>query len=322
MPHGIENDKFFAIGQKPWHIEGIVFPDGFNDIEAMKARAFPDMYAKTRLRYVIENADGTLSEGPLLERYAGIIRGDGKEISAVGADYCVEQPSEKIDDIMPLVQTGRITIESAGTLADGRKIFVLFKLKESEVIKGDLITGYLLYATSYDGSLKSIIRQTNTRVVCNNTLEMAMKGNTRFSWAFKHTKNLHTRIDNANTEIAKYLNVFDDGIKQYQVLASKHATTQELKTYVERVFELDTTKPEEVSTKLQTKVDHVLDLLCSTSNYDMVPTARGTYWQGYNAVTQYLTHEQGRNEKTRLNNLWFGSSVDLSQKALSMALDA
>ena len=77
-----------------------------------------------------------------------------------------------------------------------------------------------------------------------------------------------------------------------------------------------------MSTVKKNQSERVVELLDTQKGLDLVPAVRRTAWQAYNAVTEYLTHEHGRSEDTRLNSQWFGASANVNRKALSMALEA
>ncbi len=64
------------------------------------------------------------------------------------------------------------------------------------------------------------------------------------------------------------------------------------------------------------------DLIDGQKGLELVPAARGTAWQAYNAVTDYLTHTAGRNNDNRLHGQYFGQAADVNQQALQLALAA
>jgi hypothetical protein len=150
---------------------------------------------------------------------------------------------------------------------------------------------------------------------------MAMRGDSNTRFSFKHTKNIRDRIDAAQATIAQTLAQFERNVEAYQSLAAKKVTRQAMTSYVRRVFipeqkDLDN----EVSGKLEAKVQTVIDLLDNQRGMELVPAIRGTAWQAYNAVSEYLTHDYGHTDDSRLNAQWFGASAKDNSRALNMAL--
>ena len=99
-------------------------------------------------------------------------------LSIVGSDYNIVQPGEVVDFFSDLLESHNMEMSSCGSLFDGRRFFATAKLNDITIIPGDVITGYLLIATSLDGSLATVAKTTSVRTVCSNTLTMAMNEKT------------------------------------------------------------------------------------------------------------------------------------------------
>ena len=314
----------FSVGKAPWHNIGVVLDAAPTVAEAAKL-ANGHNYIKCSLAAYVEDDGGMPTDTAAylaLDDQCAIVRDDGKPMGTVGAGYEVVQPIDSWDFFSPYVATGKVTLETGGTLADGRKMWGLAKLSEAEVIKGDSVSGYFLIYTSFDGSLAHGIKRVATRVVCQNTLSMALGEKASLDYRFKHTAKIHDRIDAAQADISRMLGMFEASVEGYKVLASKRATGAELVSYVRRVFEIEGKKPDEVSAKMLTKVNRVIEMIDDQRGLDLVPAARGTMWQGYNAVSEYLTHEIGRSDDSRLQSQWFGESSRVNARALELALSA
>jgi hypothetical protein len=87
---------------------------------------------------------------------------------------------------------------------------------------------------------------------------------------------------------------------------------------VSRVFKIKDT--DDVSTRMQHILDEVVGL-AEAGVGNNLPSIRGTYWSAYNGVTEYLTHEHGRNESNRLSSLWFGENANVNRHALDTAVE-
>jgi len=112
-------------------------------------------------------------------------------------------------------------------------------------------------------------------------------------------------------------------VESYKHLAERKVTRTTQEEYITKLLEpdlLDAKKASDVSTKAKNKVNHVIDLLDHQRGIEKVPAMRGTAWQAYNAVSEYITHENGRNPDSILNNQYFGDGVKLNHEALTLAM--
>jgi hypothetical protein len=115
---------------------------------------------------------------------------------------------------------------------------------------------------------------------------------------------------------------FQKTLEGYKALAVKAVTRQAQVNYIERVLatpaQLALPKQERTP-QLANKVNLVVDLLDHQKGLELVPAARGTAWQAYNAVTEYLSHHHG-NEENRLSSQVFGSAAVIGEKAFQQAM--
>jgi phage/plasmid-like protein (TIGR03299 family) len=112
-----------------------------------------------------------------------LYRSDNKApLSVVPNRYQVVQPREVLEFYRDLTEVSGYELETAGILKGGRKFWALARTGQTTALKGnDQVNGYLLLATSCDGTLATTATPTTVRVVCNNTLTIALDGNSRAS---------------------------------------------------------------------------------------------------------------------------------------------
>ena len=105
-----------------------------------------------------------------------LYRSDTKApLSVVSARYQIVQPAEILESYRDLTEVGGFQLETAGVLKEGRKLWALARTGQSATLKGkDEVNGYLLLATACDGTLATTAQFTSVRVVCNNTLQIAL----------------------------------------------------------------------------------------------------------------------------------------------------
>lgn len=321
MAHMIEDNRAFFVGQKPWHDRGIVL-DAEPTTEFALKQLMGDDVTVYDMPLVIPMVTDSGTEYQVVETHKAIVRGDKKQLGIVGSDRLTIQPIEQFEFLEPFRESGHVTLEAGMSLKGGSQLVLLAKLKDGEfdVLPGDAVKSYLMFCISFDASLASLIKFTAIRVVCANTQAMAVnEKNPKGEWKNKHTKNVHARLHEVQKVIGEALETARGTRDAMRHIAKKKATHEQLITYVHNVFDFN---EKDASTKQVNKVSEVIELLDTQRGLDLVPAMRGTYWQGYNAVTDYLTHHAGRSEETRLSSNLFGANSTLNSRALELALAA
>lgn len=251
-----------------------------------------------------------------------IFRSDGKYIGNGSEGLTIVQPEELASDFLPLMNTGMIDMSHGTVLKDGNRLVLVANVKnsETEIAKGDSVKLMITMFTGFDGSLKHGMGGTNIRIVCDNTLAMAIKAGIQYM--FKHTKNIRERIDNAKEAITSELEAFKETIELYRSLATKKMNDSQQKAYVRRVVlgaEKFADTKAEISTRTNNTIEDIIGKLDNERN--MVPAIRGTAWQAYNAVTEYLSHDYGRTEENRIDANLFGVAAQKNIEALNLAME-
>ncbi len=320
MAHEIEDNRAFFVNKKPWHNVGTVLNAVPDFDSAIRMLTLDQVYEKREL--------ATHHNGELVpvQNSMIVMRSDGKEFSTVGKEFELLQPSQAFSPFRGLIDSGLVDLEAGGMLRGGSQAWFLGKVKENgtkEIVKNDPIKCYFLMATGFDGTLRNVIQDCNERVVCANTLGFAMReDNKNINLKFKHTKNVMHKINNVEALVKGRIEGFNKQVESYQYLASKKITSDIAQKYIGQVFltmeEFNGQK--EIGTKKANTVSHVIDLIDTQKGLEYVPAIRGTAWQAYNAVTEYVTHEYGRTSDSRIHSQFFGESAKLNQKAMELAL--
>jgi phage/plasmid-like protein (TIGR03299 family) len=322
MAHEIEDNlAFYGSNLPAWHGLGTVLKDAPSIDEAWKL-AYPFELFSLPLTAHIDAEDGT-HEYKDIESHKAIFRSDAKHIAVVGDGYELVQPYKAFDFFRPWIESGEVELEAGGSLCEGKRMWALAKIKGAahEVAANDKIQGYFLVYTSFDGSLSHGIKFTPTRVVCQNTLTQSINGGGE-TIRLRHTKSIHAKLDAVQASVDIARQNFAKICEDYSILAERKVTREAQRTYIKRVMlgDEDANKDaKELSTKLMNKLNSVEWLLENQRGLEKVPVIRGTAWQAYNAVTDYLTHEHGHNQDSRLNSAWFGQSATLNRRALELA---
>lgn len=318
MAHEIEgNYAFFGSNKPAWHGLGTVLKDAPTIDDAWKL-AYPHELIECEVKAFIGDQSESIPDKK------AIFRDDGKYIATVGIDYGLIQPYKVFDSYRDLIESKKVELEAGGSLRDGKRMWALAKLTNDgtrEVLNNDAVNGYLLMHTSFDGSLSHGIKFVATRVVCANTLAVAI-GESGSYIKLKHTSRIEERLDQVMKAVNTASKTFDHSIASYQALAKKKMTYKQMCEYVMNHFVTEEKREseEKISTKTINTVKYVIDLLDSQKGLELVPAMKGTAWQAYNAISQYYTHDYGNNEDNRLNGQWFGQSAKMNQAALNEAL--
>ncbi len=173
MGHEIlENDTMFSVREKPWHGLGTILNDTPTIDEAIQQSGL-DWSVEVWPSYVRDNA-GSLIE---VQDSKAIVRTDKTIVlGTVGNRYEVYQNSDMWNFIDDFSKESGCKLETAGSLRNGRKTWVLAKNSDIEYLNNDPVEEYFLFNNSFDGTSPIQVMFTNIRVVCNNTLQMAIKG--------------------------------------------------------------------------------------------------------------------------------------------------
>lgn len=303
MAHEFETGLF--VGRPAWHGLGNVLQN---------APSINDAIIQSGLAWQAQKVPLFLGSGVRMDGAYGIMRDtDGAQLGVVGEDFTPLQNAEAFDFFRPIIDSGEATIEAAGSLRGGKRVWILAAVKgaTTEVVPGDSIKSYVLLAHGHDGTLSIRAGFTTVRVVCQNTLSASLGG--------KHLMKLrHTKGATVNLEKAKEAFDFQRGELKVQAdkfrgLAAKRCDRKNLIRYVREVL-VPGTADNDATVR---NVPEIVDMFSHGRGAEL---SRGTMWGAYNAVTEYLTHEQGRSADARVNNQWFGPGAATTARALEVAV--
>ncbi|MBD9415253.1 DUF932 domain-containing protein [Pseudomonas sp. PDM16] len=250
-----------------------------------------------------------------------LFRSDTKApLSVVSNRYQVVQPREVLEFYRDLTEVSGYELETAGVLKGGRKFWALARTGQGTAIKGnDQVNGYLLLATSCDGTLATTATPTTVRVVCNNTLTIALDGTSR---AIKVPHS--TRFDHA--AVKKNLGIavsqWDEFMYRMRMLADRKVSPRKATSFFMSVL-CDVQANQEIPEKLvnERALRKVHELYEGGGRGAKLVSANGTAWGLLNAVTEYVDHERrARSNEYRMDSAWFGQGALIKQRALDAAL--
>ena len=310
------------VGETPWHGLGSQLQPGASMAEWRKAAGLEWECRRDAVQFAMNNdpetTEGTMSAS---SEHHVLWRSDtGAPLSVVSSGYQIVQPSMALEFFERISETGGFALETAGVLFGGRRIWGLARAGKDAQVMDDLIRPYLLFATSYDGTLATIAQFTCIRVVCNNTLTAAIhneKGAARFkvphSAMFKPDEalaGLGIKLDNESWEAFAL---------RAARLASRKITDQKMDAYLQRVLgntnELPTDDAVLDKTRSSKGYRRIMDLFHGGQKGSGQDAIKGTAWGALNATTQYIDWEVGRLQSNRLDSAWFGAGANLKAHA-------
>lgn len=308
------------IGQEPWHgLGNQLSPKQPLEVWAKQA-GMSWQIESSDVRYVT-GSDGLGSIHAFPEQKV-LYRSDTKvPLSVVSKRFQVVQPREILEFYRDLTEAGGYELETAGVLKAGRKFWALAKTGQSACLKGcDRVNGYLLLATACDGTLATTAQFTSIRVVCNNTLPIAL-GDGTGAVKVPHRSQFDAQAVKRQLGIA--IASWDGFMARMTALAACKVTDVAAEQFLKRVLTYHVNpQADGKAIAFNNRAIKAVQALYNGQGKgsDMV-SASGTAWGLVNAITEYTDHHrQARSDDHRLDAAWFGAGAAIKQKAWEEAL--
>jgi phage/plasmid-like protein (TIGR03299 family) len=318
MSHEVEN--MFSVGSTPWHGLGTVLNQAPTTAEAIKLAGLD----WTVSAMPVFTADGT----PCDMAQAMVRSTDKRVLGVTGSSYQPFQNADAFSWFDPFLHAGEASLETAGSLRGGARVFILAKLARdpSVIVPGDEVLKFILLSNAHDGKQALRVGFTPIRVVCANTLVLAHNAGTSKLIKVSHTSGMVQTLEAIRDVMNTANAAFEASAEQYRFLATRSICESDLKKYIKAVFSQPTAPSTGLvlhSEEKQERKSRVFDdvqRLFMTGRGNQLPGVRGTYWAAFNAVTEYVAHERGSDQATRVDHTWFGTGAAINAKALSHAL--
>jgi phage/plasmid-like protein (TIGR03299 family) len=304
-------------GEKPWHGLGRKLPAN-ESIDVWKRSAGMDwQIEESEVRYLVgKNGVGAINAFP---EQKVLYRSDSKApLAVVSKRYQVVQPGEILEFYRDLTEVGGFELETAGVLREGRKFWALARTGQSTTLKGrDQVDGYLLLATACDGSLATTAQFTSVRVVCNNTLSIAL-GNSSGAVKVPHRSQFDASL--VKSQLGITVSSWDGFVARMKALVDRPMDPDSVEGMLRRVLTYPAPNGNSpiVNEQALKSVRHLYD---GAGKGAGLASSRGTAWGLLNSVTEYVDHHRrARSDDHRLDAAWFGQGAQIKQKAWDEAL--
>ncbi len=239
-------------------------------------------------------------------------------LGVVGKNYTPLQNKDAFKFFDSIVGDKKAIYHTAGSLSGGKIIWILAKLPGYiRVINNDISEKYLLISNSHDGSSMVQIKFTPIRVVCMNTLTVAL--NKGESMKVKHCKDVKDKLTQASELLGIVNEKYDTIERSFKNMVKVQLNEKRLNEYIKTVF------PDPVDELQYATVDNNREMVRDLFENGMgnnLPGVQGTLWACYNAVTELIDYKKSKqNNDQRTKSIWFGNGYNVKQKAFDVAND-
>ena len=339
MAHQVEQMAY--VGDTPWHGLGNQLTQN-QPIEVWAQQAGMDWRIESSdVSYMAQNERGQSIIMPYEEQRVLYRSDTHAPLSVVSQRYQEVQPMEILEFYRDLTEQSGFELETAGVLKGGKKFWALARTGQSAALKGkDVSNGYILLATACDGTLATTAQFTNIRVVCNNTLAIALRGQSSSAGVVKVPHSTKFDAEKVKQQLGISVRAWDEHMYEMKQLTQRKVSQQEAKAYFDAVFNNSTmsiSDPEEniiqfyrnVAQQVQEKkpepngraMNKALEMFNGQGRGAELSSAKDTAYGLLCSITEFADHERrAMSTDHRLDSAWFGAGAALKQRGLEQAL--
>ncbi len=344
MAHQLEQMAY--VGETPWHgLGNQLTPD--QPIEVWAKQAGMDWRIESSdVSYMAQNEKGQSIIMPFEEQRVLYRSDTHAPLSVVSQRFQEVQPSSILEFYRDLTEQSGFELETAGVLKGGKKFWALAKTGQTAALKGkDVSNGYILLATACDGTLATTAQFTSIRVVCSNTLAIALKGqNSAGIVKVPHS----TRFDaeKVKQQLGVSVRTWDEHMYEMKQLSQRKVTQQEAAAYFDAVFNntnlsnaeqdesiiqfyRNAAMPNQInSSRSDSKTEpngramsKVMTMFNGQGRGAELSSAKDTAYGLLCAITEFCDHERrAMSTDHRLDSAWFGMGAAIKQRGVEQAL--
>lgn len=290
-------ETMFYTREKPWHGLGTMVQEAPSSADALVLAGLD----WSVIQKLIETEDGI----PVPGFKANIRDSDGQVLGVVSDRYKVVQNTEAFAFSDELLGEG-VTYETAGSLQNGRRTWLLARLPQRYIISGDEITPYMVFMNSHDGSGSIKAAMTPIRVVCQNTLNLAL-GTAKRSWSTNHTGNISGKMEDARNTLLyaeRYMAELGQAVDQ---MNRRKLSDRQVYEYIDALFPI-LENPTEQQKKNIIRMKEDLKIRYFDAP-DLKHVGKNAY-RFVNAVSDFATHAKPLRERANYRESLFARTID------------
>ena len=303
-------------GEGCWHGLGQQLEHGASIEEWQTAAGMDWKINRSRVRFGAEDNPQIFDDKHVL------FRSDTKApLGIVSPNFKIVNPKDVLEFFRDLTESAGMVLETAGTIFGGKRFWALANIGESAVIgSADVVGGYLLLSTGADGTIATTAKFTSVRVVCNNTLSMALNGKNKRDIAITHRTafnpaSMKDRLGLAHGEFSVFINAMRD-------LSKKTVTAKDAE-----MLTLSLVAPEEKDDKGTAKTiaskpfQNIMALFNGAGKGATLQGSENTAWGWVNAITEHVDHHaRAQTADSRMNSAFFGKGDEMKTRAVEIAM--
>ena len=290
-------ETMFYTRTKPWHGLGTMVEEAPTSREALEAAG---------LNWQVIQKNLVTDSGIVVPGFKANLRENDQQVLGVVSDrYKVVQNEEAFAFTDALLGEG-VTYETAGSLQNGRRTWILAKLPARYIISGDEVTPYLVFMNSHDGSGSIKAAMTPIRVVCQNTLNLALSTAKR-SWSTNHTGDIKGKMEDARYTLLYADQYMAELGKAIDKLNQQKLSDRQVLEYIDSLFPLiPNPSAQQIRNMQKMKEDMKVRYFDAP---DLQHVGKNAY-RFINAVSDFATHAKPLRERTGYKENLFARAVD------------
>ena len=291
-------ESMFYTRTKPWHGLGV---------QVQEAPESKDALRLAGLDWKVYQREVYTDSGIRIDDYRANVRNtDNRVLGVVTERYKIVQNEEAFAFTDALLGKG-VRYETAGSLQDGRKVWLLARLPKEYIISGEQISPYLVFSNSHDGSAAVRVAVTPIRVVCNNTLNLALSTAKR-SWAMVHTGNIKGKIHEAQETLLMAETYMNKLGKEFETLKRQKLSDRQIKEYIELLLPLEKTTSLVTAKNVKKLRDDLRARYYDAP--DLQDVGGNNAYRFINAVSDFATHNEPLRRTTNYKENLFMRTMD------------
>ncbi len=274
----------------PWHGLGTKVDEAPTSADALRLAG---------LDWTVEQKNIQLCGGARIQNYKANVRSsDGQLLGIVSDRYKIVQNNEAFEFTDSIIG-GDVRYETAGSLNGGKKIWLLAKLPETEIV-GDKMEPYMCFSNTHDGSGAIRVCMTPVRVVCANTLNLALD-TARRSWSVRHTGDLQSKMHEARVCLQMANAYMGELAKEADCLANTSVSRDQLNQILDELFPIDESSSQREKDNMKKLKDEYMICYYAPD----ILKFQNTAWGAINAMSDMISHNAPlRKTATYRENNW------------------
>lgn len=286
-------ETMFSVREKPWHGLGTIIQEAVTSEQALHLAG---------LDWQVEQKPVLYNGKPTGHQF-NVRSSDDTVLGVVGGRYKPVQNAAAFAFTDELIG-GDVRYETAGSLANGKRVWMLAKMPDTKILD-DVVEPFLCLTNSHDGFGSMKVCMTPVRVVCQNTLNMALN-NAKRTWNVRHSGNIENKLAEAQHTLGLARDYMDAFAKEAEDLYKIKVAPKDFKELTETLFPITaemSRRKEESQYLLQCQLKEAWDM-------DDLGNIRGTGWGFMNAISDMATHRPPARKTENYQENMFMYTID------------